>query len=126
MAFTKGILIIAHPDCPVSKLSHVQIRDYYLKRNRAWADNTSVRFFDRPETTEVRKIFLENFLHRTSRQVDRFWIEQKFKSGDSAPSSVANDVILLDLISRFPGSISYISDEVPMTKKVKIIEVTGP
>lgn len=122
----KGIVFIAHPDCQVTKLSRSQIRDMYFKKTRAWPDHTAMRFFDRPETSKVRQMFITDILNRSSRQVDRYWIEQKFKSGDSAPSSVDNDRILQDLISRFPGSISYLPDDVPLTKNVKTIEVTGP
>ena len=121
----KGIVFIVHPDCQMKKLTRSQIRDMYFKKNRNWPERTPIRFFDRPEDSEARQIFIREVLNRSSRQVDRFWIEQKFKSGDSAPSTVDNNQVLQDLISRFPGSISYLPDDVPLSKNVKVIEVTG-
>lgn len=109
----------------MNSLTRAQIRDLYFKKNRQWPNRAAVRFFDRSESSEPHDIFVREILQRTPRQVDRYWIEQKFKSGDSAPSSVESDRILLDLVSRFPGSISYLPDDVPLTKTVKAIEVTG-
>ncbi len=122
--FAKGIILIAHPSCPLTKLSRAQVKDYYFKKNRQWPDQSTVRFFDRHESNPARDIFLQTILNRTARQVDNFWIEQKFKSGDSAPSTVDEDKILIDLISRFPGAISYLSEDVSVTKNVKVIQVT--
>jgi ABC-type phosphate transport system substrate-binding protein len=110
----------------VNQITATQIRDFYFKKNRNWSDGTSVRFFDRSESNPARSIFFSDILKRNPRQVDRYWIEQKFKSGDTAPSDVDSNQILLDLISRLPGSISYLSDDVTLPKNVKVIEVTAP
>ncbi|MES2527082.1 MAG: substrate-binding domain-containing protein [Bdellovibrionota bacterium] len=121
--YAKGIVFIAHPSCPLNKLSRTQLKDYYFKKIRQWPDHSTVRFFDRPESNLAREIFLQTVLNRSARQVDNYWIEQKFKSGDSAPSSVEDDLVVMELISRFPGAISYLSEETPLNKQVKVIEV---
>ena len=117
------IKIIVNANNSIQTITTSQIQDFFLKRARTWPDGTPVRFFDRSDDSPERKIFLQNYLKRTARQVEQHWIGQKLYSGDSSPSQVTSDSLMVSLVSRFPGGIGYVSAYFSAGKGVKIIEV---
>lgn len=123
-AWGQKIIFIVNSSNTVSRISHDQLQDFYFKRNRTWPNGLPIRFFDRTDGTEVRKLFLDNILKKTSRQVDQFWIGQKLYTGDSAPTKISTNSLMINLVSRFPGGIGYLSEETVLPDGVKVIEVT--
>lgn len=122
--FAQKIMIVTNVLNQANQITYTQVQDFFFKRNRTWFDGKAVRFFDRMDNSLERKIFLRYFLKRTSRQVDQFWIGQKFNTGDSAPVQVSTDAMTLNMVSRFPGGISYVNEGVSLPKNVKVLEIT--
>lgn len=123
-AFAEDIVVIVNESNPLQSLSKTQLRDYFLKKTKSWPDGSPVKFFDRREESRERNLFLNNYIERSSREVETFWIGQKLYTGHSAPTQVNNDSMTMALISRFPGAISYVSGDVSLKSGVKKIEVT--
>lgn len=123
--WAQNIVVITNIANPVNQITKDQIQDYYFKRNRNWPHGEPIRFFDRSDNSTIRNIFLRDFIQKSSRQVDQFWIGQKFNTGDSAPTQVNSDHLSMNLVSRFAGGISYVLEGTPLSKNVKIINVTG-
>lgn len=123
--WAQNIVVITNIANPVNQVTKNQLQDYYFKRNRVWSHGEPVRFFDRSDNSTIRNIFLRDFIQKSSRQVDQFWIGQKFNTGDSAPTQVSSDHLSMNLVSRFAGGISYVQEGTPLSKNVKIINVTG-
>lgn len=122
-AFAQKAVIIVNSTNGVSQITKNQLQDFFFKRSRMWSDGSPVRFFDHSDT-DLRKSFLQKFIRMTPRQVDQFWIAQKFSSGDSAPTQVSSDSMIMNMVSRFPGGIGYVREGTTLSKNVKIIEVT--
>jgi hypothetical protein len=118
------IIIVTNVLNSTNQITRDQIQDYFFKRNRLWPDGKPVRFFDRNDNSQEREKFLRNYLNKTSRQVDQFWIAQKFNTGDSAPIQVSTDTMTLNMVSRFPGGISYVNEGVSLPKNVKALEIS--
>ncbi|HXH32393.1 MAG TPA: hypothetical protein VNJ01_16450 [Bacteriovoracaceae bacterium] len=125
LALAQKILVIVNASNPLNSISSQQLQDFYFKRAKQWPDGSALRFFDRSEGSEERKEFLSSLLHRSTRQVDHFWIGQKLYSGASAPSQVNSDRMVTSLVARFPGGISYVSENFTQFKGVKVLTVTG-
>lgn len=123
-AFAEKIIIVTNTVNSISRITRDQIQDYFFKRNRLWPDGKPVRFFDRLDNSHERAIFIRDYLKKTSRQIDQFWIGQKFNTGDSSPIQVSTDSMTLNLVSRFPGGISYVREGVSLPKNVKTLEVS--
>lgn len=123
-AFAEKIIIVTNVMNTTNQISRDQIQDYFFKRNRLWPDGKPVRFFDRQDNSPERELFLKNHLRKTARQVDQFWIAQKFNTGDSAPIQVSTDTMTLNMVSRFPGGISYVNEGIGLPKNVKILEIS--
>jgi ABC-type phosphate transport system substrate-binding protein len=124
LTWAQQIVVIVNEGNSLSSISKDQLRDYFLKKIKTWPDGSQVKFFDRGEETKERNLFLKNFIERSSREVETFWIGQKLYTGHSAPTQVNNDSMAMALISRFPGAISYVSEDVILKSGIKKIVVT--
>jgi ABC-type phosphate transport system substrate-binding protein len=118
------ILIVTNALNKSSQITLDQLQDIYFKRSRNWSDGKPVRFFDRLDNSGERTQFLKYYLKKTSRQVDQFWIGQKFNTGDSSPIQVPSDTMTLNLISRFPGGIGYVKEGTSLPPSVKVLEIS--
>lgn len=103
------IVMIVNEQNSVNEISLAQVQNYFLKRTREWPNGQVVRFFDRREGSDERKIFLRDMLKKSSREVELYWIGQKLYSGNTAPLQVSTDSMMVSMISRFPGAIGYVS-----------------
>lgn len=121
----EGIVFIVNERNPVTVMTPSQIADFYFKRSRTWSDGSPIRFFDRIDDAPEKAVFLRQILHRTSRDIDLYWIGQKLYTGNSAPTQVASESTLASLIARFPGGIGYVSPSFMGAPGVKKIEVKG-
>lgn len=122
--FAQKIVIVTNSMNSANRITLDQIQDYFFKRNRLWPDGKPVRFFDRTDNSTERNIFLKDYVKKTARQVDQFWIAQKFNTGDSSPIQVSSDSMTLNLVSRFPGGIGYVSETTVLPKNVKQLEIS--
>ena len=121
--FAQKLQVIVNISNTATQITRDQLSDFYFKRSRQWSDGMPVRFFDRNDSS-LRNSFLRNYLQRTSRQVDQFWIGQKFNTGDSAPTQIGSDSMIMNLVSRFPGGIGYVKEGAVLTDNVKVIPVS--
>lgn len=117
------IKFIVNTSNPNTSLTEGQLQDFFLKRVRQWQDGTPVRFFDRQTGSEERKRFLSQYIEKTSRQIDQHWIGQKLYSGDSSPTQVNSDSLMVALVSRFDGGIGYVGKDFKGAEGVKVISV---
>ncbi len=124
-AFAEGITIIVNEKNPVTSLSRAQISDFFMKRVKLWPDGIPLRFFDRTDGSDERRIFLKEIVKKSNRDTELYWIGQKLYSGHSAPSQVSSDLMTEIMVSKFPGAVGYVSREYETTRAVKKIPVTG-
>jgi ABC-type phosphate transport system substrate-binding protein len=122
-AFADDISFIVNAQNPLVELSDVQISNYFLKKNRQWPNGIPVRFFDHMNDKEERKIFLQNYVKKSSREVELYWIGQKLYTGNSAPLQITSDFMMANVVARFPGAIGYVSSSFTSAPGVKKITV---
>ncbi|MFA6236314.1 MAG: substrate-binding domain-containing protein [Bacteriovorax sp.] len=119
----QDVVIIVNEQNPITEITRDQIRNFFLKNVRQWPSGTPVRFFDMSDTREERRYFLRQYVKKTPREVDLYWIGQKLYSGNSAPLQISSDAMIAGVVSRFPGAIGYVSSaftEAPGVKKISI------
>lgn len=109
MALAQDVTIIVNEQNPINEISQTQIQNLFLKKNRQWPNGQAVRFFDRRDDSAERKHFLRQYIKKTSRDIELYWIGQKLYSGNSAPIQVSTDSMMVSMVSRFPGAIGYVS-----------------
>ncbi len=125
-ARAEELAMIVNSQNSINTISQTQVSDFFLKKAKQWPGGTTVRFFDRSDTSELRKSFIRSYIHKSSRDIELYWIGQKLYSGLSAPSQLSSDNMTEIMVSRFSGAIGYVSKEYEITRPVKKISVTEP
>ena len=117
------VVVIVNEKNNVTSIRIGDLQDFYMKRNRKWKNGDAIRFFDLRDDNENHKLFLEEFIQKTSREVELYWIGEKIYTGNVAPIKITSDSMMASMVSRFPGGIGYVSSEYKIPKTVKIIEI---
>ena len=117
------IVVIVNEKNILKSIKIDELQDFYMKRIRKWQNGNPVRFFDHRDENENRKIFLEEFIQKTSREVELYWIGEKIYTGNVAPIKITSDSMMTSMVSRFSGGIGYVSSKYKIPKTVKIIEI---
>ncbi|MFL5786131.1 MAG: substrate-binding domain-containing protein [Bacteriovoracaceae bacterium] len=118
------VAVIVNSQNPATSITRTQLADFFLKKVKLWPNGTSMRFFDRMDSSDLRKDFLHDYVRKSQRDVELYWIGQKLYSGHSAPSQISSDNLMEIMVSRFPGAIGYVSKDFVPTRPVKKIPVT--
>jgi hypothetical protein len=114
----------------VAKTSSVQdISLSELRRvftNEGDSDNSGQRYvpFNHPPHTTDRVAFDQIVLGMSADEVSQFWIDRKIRGLPGPPRSVDSLSLLLRLIGRFPGAISY-ARPAQLTAEVRAVRVNG-
>ena len=120
---SSDIVIIVNEKNNISSIKISELEDFFMKKTRHWPNGNNVRFFDHRDENENRKIFLEKFVQKTSRELELYWIGEKIYTGNVAPIKITSDSMMSSMVSRFPGGIGYVSSKFKIPKAVKIIEI---
>lgn len=123
LAYADDVQIIVNEQNPASDVTLTQVQNYFLKKTREWPNGEVVRFFDRRDDSNERRVFLRDVLRKSSREIELFWIGQKLYSGNAAPIQVSTDSMMASMVSRFPGAIGYVSMQfqgAPGVKKLNL------
>jgi hypothetical protein len=114
----------------VAKTSNVQeISMSELKRvfmNEGDSDSGGQRYvpFNHPPHTTDRVAFDKLVLGMSPDEVSQFWIDRKIRGLSGPPRSVDSLSLLLRLIGRLPGAISY-ARPAQLTGEVRAVRVNG-
>ncbi len=125
---TDKLVIIVHPEIPITKITRTELQEYFMKRKKFWSNGLTVRPVDWGEGQLPREIFLKTVLKKTSRDMAKFWIGQKLYTGDYAPIQLTSDEVIIDLVSNMEGSISYVfasSLNTERLSQVKVVDIDG-
>lgn len=108
------ILIVAHPDVPVSKIQTSELADIFLKRHASLGGGTGAIPVNRPANSELRQQFESAVMHGMSaRELKNYWLKMRFK-GVRPPLVQDSDEAVILFVRRVSGAIAYInSNKVP-------------
>jgi ABC-type phosphate transport system substrate-binding protein len=115
-----GLLVIASPQVPDTKLSVKQLADIYALRKAYWADDTPVVPINREALSDEREKFSEDVFNLSPLELAEYWNRQRFQ-GKLPPLVQTSDQAVLGFVRSVPGAIGYISDsQTPTGVKVLI------
>lgn len=118
------LVFVVNAKNPVSSLPSREIVEFFLKKRTRWPDGTPVRFIDWRAGSAARRQFLQDFVDKSPREIELYWIGQKLYSGNSAPITVTSGPMVLAFVSRFEGAIGYLpASQLEDSPEVKRIEV---
>lgn len=118
-----GLVVIVNTSCGITSLSADEISDYFFKKKHEWPDHTRVRFIDQKDSAKAKKLFNQNILKKSTRQIELFWIEEK-NSGQSAPIQAPSDELVISLVGTLKGSIGYVSSDALVEESANVKQVS--
>jgi hypothetical protein len=105
------LAVIVNPANPAATLDAKGVKAYFLRASSAWSNGEKVRPIDHAGATEQREIFIKKVLNMTATDLERFWIEKQYASGDNPPTKAPDDAAVIKLVKAFKGGIGFVSKD---------------
>ena len=98
------LLIISHKAVKASKISTSEVRAIFLKQKGSYSAGGKATAVNAKKRTPLREAFQKKVLGMSPTEEEKFWQDQKIRSGTKAPMELSNTVKAVFSIS---GGISY-------------------
>jgi ABC-type phosphate transport system substrate-binding protein len=121
-ADTPAVIVIVHPDNPVTRLDKKFITNAFLKKRSRWGDDTAIKPVDLEPGSSVRKKFSKDVLGRSVSAVRRYWNQQVFSGRGVPPPELDSEEDVVRYVRKNRGAIGYVSEGVDL-EGVKIVQV---
>ena len=116
----EGLLVIASPNVPDTRVSVEQLADIYMMKKAFWADKTQVVPVNREASSMEREKFSEAIFDLSPQELAEYWNRLRFQ-GKFPPLVQTSDQAVLGFVRSVPGAIGYINaNHVPAEVKVLI------
>lgn len=116
----EGLVVIASPHVPDTRISVEQLADIYMLKKAFWADKTQVVPVNREASSMEREKFSEAIFDLSPQELAEYWNRLRFQ-GKFPPLVQTSDQAVLGFVRSVPGAIGYINaNHVPAEVKVLI------
>jgi ABC-type phosphate transport system substrate-binding protein len=102
-------IVIVNRQNSVNAASREFVGDAFLKKTSHWDEGEVIRPVDQRADSRVRRAFSWLVLKRTVSAVRNYWLQHIFSGGDLPPPELDSDDAVVGYVSRYPGSIGYVS-----------------
>ena len=101
-----AVVLVTDKDSPIQRISSLDIRKAYLGIPVS-VDGNTVRALRRSDDERLNQIFLQSVVAMSERSYERRLLSLMLKFGTPRPDVVDDGGELLELLDRYPSSISY-------------------
>jgi len=98
------IIIIAHPDTPVSLLKREEIRDIFTGKKTLWNNTTKITISILTDSDAHRK-FVRDFIKKTPAQFKNFWRQKVFTSEGTIPRTFQTEESMIEFVAKTKGAV---------------------
>lgn len=105
------ISIIIHKDNPISQMTAGEVKLYWLRKiKKRWPEiNKNIKPADRKSKCAEQEVFYSKVLNMNATDVDVYFNQKQYESGDKPQDKLANDDAIINFVSEEPGAIGYVS-----------------
>jgi hypothetical protein len=89
-------------------INPADLESYFLRKERHWSDGTPILPFNASPLTDFRQSFDRTVLRLTPDEVAKYWLDQRIRSGETAPREVDDASLTIRLVGRLKGAICYV------------------
>jgi len=115
-----SLLLIAHKDVSLDKLSPERATQIFLRQQQNWPDGQAIQPIDLREGNALRRAFYEQVTGRSPGQLRAYWARQSFTGMGLPPRQADNDEEVARLVQSTPGAIGYVTRK-PAGANVKVL-----
>jgi ABC-type phosphate transport system substrate-binding protein len=102
------IAVVVNAENPLTTLSAEDVRAYYMKRKSSWPNGEKIRPVDVEADNAARVLFVTQVLKTTPSDLERHWLEIKYRAAESPPKRMSDDEGVIKYISAFKGGIGFV------------------
>ncbi len=105
-----GVELIANSAVPVDQISIRELRAIYTMKRKRWHDSMPIAVFVLKASNSTHAGFCKEILRLFPHQLQTGWDRLVYSGRGAAPTEVANEEEMLNLIATTPGAIGYVSE----------------
>lgn len=109
-SLAESLTVIVHPSND-SELSEKAVSRIFLGKSKRFSNGSEAIPIDQQEGNAVRADFSSKLLKKSSSQLKAYWSKLIFTGKGSPPKQVASDAEVIDLVSKNPSLIGYVSKD---------------
>lgn len=118
-----GLLVVVGPRSSLENVSTVQLRQVFLLQSKQ-IDGVPALPFNHPHSSAHRSLFDKRILGMDPNQTSRYWVDRLIRDTTKAPRSIASLKLLVAVVARLDGAISYVPPEAA-SRHIKVLKVDG-
>ncbi|MDO7083426.1 phosphate ABC transporter substrate-binding protein [Pseudocolwellia sp. AS88] len=103
-----GGVVIVHPSNTAS-LDNKAISKIFLGKSKKFSDGSEAKPLNL-ESGDTSAEFTKEILGKSESQLKAYWSKLLFTGKGQAPESLASDADIIDMVSKNPNMIGYVSD----------------
>jgi hypothetical protein len=96
-------LVVIVASANTQAVSASDLEAWFLRKERRWPNGDVLVPINAPPDTPPRRVFDRAALKMSPEESARYWLDQRIRSGDSAPREVVK------LVAKLPGAIAYVA-----------------
>lgn len=116
--------VVVNTANPVARLSRSEVSRLFLKKVTAWPDATPVALVEQRASAPVRETFTKDVHGRQVASVTTYWQQMIFSGRAVPPPEKASDAEVVAFVSENRAGIGYVSADVTLPAKVKVLSLT--
>ncbi|MDX2018946.1 MAG: hypothetical protein SF187_01800 [Deltaproteobacteria bacterium] len=118
------IAVIVHASNPNTTMTADDIRSHFMKQKSAWPNGEKIRPVESEMDDGARTVFITKVLKTNATDLERHWLEIKYRSAESPPKRMTDDEGVIKYIGAFKGAIGFVaasSLEKASDKPIKVV-----
>jgi ABC-type phosphate transport system substrate-binding protein len=118
------IAVIVHSSNPNTTMSAEDVRSHYMKQKSAWSNGEKIRPVESEMDDTARMLFIAKILKTNATDLERHWLEIKYRSAESPPKRMEDDEGAIKYVGTFKGGIGFVlasSLEKAKDKPIKVV-----
>jgi len=104
------LVVIVHPETPVTSLSADELVSVFTMSQRRWSNGEPIAVFNLHPGSNIRVYFDRVVLGMDPDQAARFWIDRRIRDGGGSPLKAPSPAVMFKVISALPRSIGYVPE----------------
>jgi hypothetical protein len=120
---TGHLAVVVSASAPFQELSTAELRRVFLGQT---VEKGGVKLIplNHPIKGAHRTRFDRAVLRMSPDEVGRYWVAERIRGARSAPKSVSSSALLLKVVAKIPGAISYVPAS-EVRPGVKVVRIDG-
>jgi ABC-type phosphate transport system substrate-binding protein len=108
-AHAAEVVVIVNAANPTASMDAKAVKSHFLKSTPTWGHGEKIRPVDLegPERTT----FIAKVLGMSATDLERYWIEKQYASGDNPPTKAPDEAGVIKLVKTFKGGIGFVTRE---------------